>query len=203
MVLSGFPIGPSALALAKERILLDTRLHVNGVCFLFLPRLKLIVEGGGKVCRFVVLVISGINMTRTHRGLFPSLVLLVLFFLGLVSGIHQLRTLDHLRARASDETQTKAAIRLLRRLLGETSRDFVVSVNNSLSLQGLDVCELRSESNHKVVAVGSSGVAVTAGVYHYLKYYCNCHVSWSGDQLRVPRPLPLITGVLRISSQHR
>lgn len=137
-------------------------------------------------------------MTRILRGLFQTLLLL-----GFVSGIRHFRTLDHLRAKASDETQSRAVRELLGRLLGETSRDFVVSVNSSLSTRGLDVCELRSGRNGKVVAVGSSGVAAAAGVYNYLKYYCNCHVSWSGDQLRVPRPLPHITGVLRISTQHR
>lgn len=143
-------------------------------------------------------------MSRTQRGLFLSLVLVFgLFFLGSVSGSRQFRSLSRLRAKASDETQTIAVNKLVWRLLGETARDFVVSVNSSLSRHGLDVCELRSESNHKVVAVGSSGVAAAAGVYNYLKYYCNCHVSWSGDQLRVPRPFPLITGVLRISTQHR
>lgn len=143
-------------------------------------------------------------MTQTQRGFFQTLLLLVvLFFLGFVSGIRQFRTLNHLRAKASDETQTKAVTELLRRLLGETSRDFVVSVNSSLSPHGLDTSELRSGRNNQVVAVGSTGVAAAAGVYYYLKYYCNCHVSWSGDQLRVPQPLPPITGVLRISTQHR
>lgn len=142
-------------------------------------------------------------MTRRQHGLFQTRFLVVLFLLGFVSGIRHFRTLDHLRPKASDETQTRAVIQLLGRLLGEISRDFAVSVNSSLSPHGLDVCELRSESNHTVVAVASSGVAAAAGVYTYLKYYCNCHVSWSGDQLRVPRPLPPITGVLRVSTQHR
>ncbi|MCI4374285.1 hypothetical protein PGIGA_G00004620 [Pangasianodon gigas] len=142
-------------------------------------------------------------MTGRQRSLFQALLLFVLLFVGFVWGIRQFRSLDHLRAKASDETQTRAVRELLTRLLGEISRDFVVSVNSSLSRRGLDVCELRSARNDQVVAVGSSGVAAAAGVYNYLKYYCNCHVSWSGDQLRVPRPLPPITGVLRISTQHR
>ena len=33
-------------------------------------------------------------------------------------------------------------------------------------------------------------MAVANGLHYYLKYYCNCHVSWSGDQLRIPVPLP-------------
>lgn len=145
-------------------------------------------------------------MTPRRHILFQPILFLLLFgfLLGFVSGDRRFQTLDHLQAKASDGTQTGAVLELLRRLLGfETSRDFIVSVNSSVSPPGLDVCELRSTKNGKVVAVGSSGVAAAAGVYYYLKYYCNCHVSWSGDQLRVPRPLPHITGVLRISTQHR
>lgn len=142
-------------------------------------------------------------MAQRRRGLFEAQLLLVFFFCGLVSGVWHFRTLDHLRGNASDETQTRAVMELLMRLFGGTRRDFMVSVNSSLSPHGLDVCELRSATDGKVVAVGSSGVAAAAGVYYYLKHYCNCHVSWSGDQLRVPQPLPLITGVLRINTRHR
>lgn len=43
-----------------------------------------------------------------------------------------------------------------------------------------------------VVVTGSSGVAAAKGFYHYLKYYCGCHVSWDGDQLNVPDDLPQV-----------
>ncbi|KAM3860076.1 alpha-N-acetylglucosaminidase [Diretmus argenteus] len=112
-------------------------------------------------------------------------------------------TLDHLRPQASDESQARAVAELLTRLLGERSAEFLVSVNRSLSNDSLDVCELRSDRNNRIVATGSTGVAVASGIYNYLKYFCNCHVSWSGDQLAVPRPLPQPTGVLRISTAHR
>ncbi|KAI5624201.1 alpha-N-acetylglucosaminidase isoform X1 [Silurus asotus] len=135
------------------------------------------------------------------RGLFHTLVASVFF--GLVSGTGQFRTLDHLRPKSSDATQARAVRELLWRLLGETSRDFVVSVNGSVSAGGADVSELRTGRNSTVEVAASSGVAAAAGVYYYLKYYCNCHVSWSGDQLRVPRPLPPIAGVLRVGTPHR
>lgn len=138
-------------------------------------------------------------MIRCSRG--AMLALLCVTMLHCVSG--EFHTLAHLRARASDKTQSRAVADLLRRLLGNRSRDFIVSVNGTLSDNGLDVCELRSARNDKIVAVGSTGVAVAAGIYNYLKYFCNCHVSWSGDQLNVPRPLPPLTGVLRINTPHR
>lgn len=37
----------------------------------------------------------------------------------------------------------------------------------------------------------STGVAACKAFYHYLKYFCNCHVSWDGTQLKtLPLDLP-------------
>ncbi|XP_064779770.1 alpha-N-acetylglucosaminidase [Oncorhynchus masou masou] len=115
----------------------------------------------------------------------------------------EFQTLAHLKPQANDKTQGRAVVELLRRLLGNRSREFIVSVNRTLSNDNLEVCELRSAKNNKIIATGSTGVAVASGIYNYLKYFCNCHVSWSGNQLNIPRPLPQLTGVLRISTQHR
>lgn len=112
-------------------------------------------------------------------------------------------TLEHLRPSSNEQAQGRAVAGLLQRLLGTRSSEFIVSVNKSLSNDSLDVCELRSTKNNMVVVTGSSGVAVASGFYNYLKYFCNCHVSWSGVQLDLPSPLPKLTGVLRISSPHR
>lgn len=112
-------------------------------------------------------------------------------------------TLDHIRATASDRRQARAVSGLLRRLLGDRSTEFIVSVNRSLSNDSLDVCELRSAKNNKIIATGSTGVALASGIYNYLKYFCNCHVSWSGKQLELPSPLPQLTGVQRIKTPHR
>lgn len=136
----------------------------------------------------------------SHRRL--SSVTLLVFCL-LVSVSCKFPSLDHIVPTASDKAQTRAVHGLLRRLMGDRSSEFIVSVNRSLSNDSLDVCELRSTKNNKIVAAGSTGVAVASGVYNYLKYFCNCHVSWSGNQLDVPSPLPRLTGVLRISSPHR
>lgn len=140
--------------------------------------------------------------SKMSPGCRSSLVLVVAFCL-LITAHCTFHTLDHIKAKASDAAQGRAVVGLLRRLLGNRSAEFVVSVNRSLSNDSLDVCELRSSKNNKIVAVGSTGVAVASGIYNYLKYFCNCHISWSGNQLDVPRPLPRLSGVLRINTQHR
>ncbi|XP_055006392.1 alpha-N-acetylglucosaminidase [Boleophthalmus pectinirostris] len=129
-----------------------------------------------------------------------------LIFLALCESVTAQRrfpTLEHLRSGSSEQAQGDAVNGLLYRLLGTRASEFIVSVNKSLSNDSLDVCELRSTRNNRVVVTGSSGVAVSSGIYNYLKYFCNCHVSWSGDQLDLPRPLPKLSGVLRIATPHR
>jgi len=42
----------------------------------------------------------------------------------------------------------------------------------------------------KVYISGSSGVAAAWGFYYYLSQYCDCHISWAGNQLKLPSELP-------------
>ena len=61
---------------------------------------------------------------------------------------------------------------------------------------GHDVFEIDvNPSLHKPVLRGNSGVALASALNFYLKYTCNCSVSWgrdgTGDQLSLPEPLPL------------
>ena len=47
----------------------------------------------------------------------------------------------------------------------------------------------------KPVLRGNNGVALASALNFYLKYNCNCSISWgrdgTGDQLNLPQPLPL------------
>ena len=67
---------------------------------------------------------------------------------------------------------------------------------------GLDVFELES-SQGKIVVRGSTGVAIASGLNWYLKHYCHAHVSWSGQQLKLPDPLPLLETKVRIVTPYR
>jgi alpha-N-acetylglucosaminidase len=67
---------------------------------------------------------------------------------------------------------------------------------------GLDVFELESVDG-RVIVRGSTGVAIASGVNWYLKYYCHCHLSFNGDQLKIPRPLPVVPEKIRQVSPFR
>ncbi|XP_028675078.1 alpha-N-acetylglucosaminidase [Erpetoichthys calabaricus] len=130
---------------------------------------------------------------------------ITLLALGIPEAISSWTSLAHLRPRIDDGVQTRAVTELLRRLLGERASDFVVSVDGAQGwAEGdLDSYELSSTKDDKVSVTGNTGVAAANGVYSYLKEFCGCHVSWSGDQLRVPRPLPRIPEVIKVSSPNR
>ncbi|XP_053121685.1 alpha-N-acetylglucosaminidase [Hemicordylus capensis] len=107
----------------------------------------------------------------------------------------------------AEEAQQAAAVRdLLERLVGlRAASAFLVSVNRSLAGPGgLDTYRLSSETQPGVVVVtGSSGVAAASGIYHYLKDFCGCHVSWSGTQLRLPDSLPPVPTEISVTSPNR
>lgn len=65
-----------------------------------------------------------------------------------------------------------------------------------------DVFEIESRDG-KVILRGSNGVAICSALNWYLKYYCHASVSWTGNQLKLPKPLPVIDGIIRKSSPHQ
>jgi alpha-N-acetylglucosaminidase len=54
---------------------------------------------------------------------------------------------------------------------------------------GRDVFEIETR-NGRVILRGNNGVSIASALNWYLKYYCHCQVSWCGDQLKLPNPLP-------------
>lgn len=91
---------------------------------------------------------------------------------------------------------------LLGRLLPKHAGQFVfelIAADN-----GRDVFEIESRDG-KAVIRGNNGVAMAMGLNWFLKHYCHCHVSWYGDQLDLPQPLPRVAPkVRRVSwAKHR
>ena len=62
-----------------------------------------------------------------------------------------------------------------------------------------DVFELESGKG-KIIIRGNNGVSMAMGLNWYLKEYCNCNVSLNGNNLKLPKKLPEIDGVVRKES---
>jgi len=55
--------------------------------------------------------------------------------------------------------------------------------------QSVDVFEIESVDD-KITLRGTSGVAIASALNWYLKQYCNASLSWRGQQVTLPEPLP-------------
>ena len=92
---------------------------------------------------------------------------------------------------------------LVSRILGS---NYVTRFNYEVipaSQNGYDVFEVDADSTHgEPVLRGNNGVALASAFNYYLKYFCNGSISWgrdgSGDQLTLPKTLPLPQEKIRI-----
>jgi alpha-N-acetylglucosaminidase len=62
---------------------------------------------------------------------------------------------------------------------------------------GKDVFEIESVGDH-IVLRGNNGVSVASALNWYLKYNCHCQISWCGDNLNLPNPLPKVGSKIHI-----
>ncbi|XP_075223790.1 N-acetyl-alpha-glucosaminidase [Lycorma delicatula] len=93
---------------------------------------------------------------------------------------------------------------LIQRLIGDKVKYFDVGINPNLISNGKDTFNiLKTDESESVKIRASTGVAAAWGFHHYLKYYCNCHVSWSGDQLKLPDVLPDVNKTVTANDRFR
>lgn len=83
---------------------------------------------------------------------------------------------------------------LVERILPKQSSQFVVETISAQN--GFDVFEIESRDG-KIVLRGNNGVAIGSALDWYLKYYCHCQLSWCGDNLDLPNPLPSVPEKVR------
>jgi alpha-N-acetylglucosaminidase len=93
------------------------------------------------------------------------------------------------------ESQINAAHGVIQRTTPSIAGSFTLEIIEKEN--GLDVFELESALDGKIILRGSTGVALCSAYNWYLKYYCNCHVSWCGNQLNLPGKLPKIESKVR------
>lgn len=86
------------------------------------------------------------------------------------------------------EPQIQAAYDLIERVTPGYSKQFQLELIEPVD--GQDAYEIAS-ANGKVVLRGNNTVSLATAFNQYLKYTCNAHVSWFGNQLNLPQQLPL------------
>ena len=94
------------------------------------------------------------------------------------------------------DSSVKATRCLLDRLLPAYQHKDVFEFKIIPRDEGKDVFEIETHKG-KVIIRGNNSVSLAMGLNWYLKHYCHCHVSWCGNQLNLPDPLPQVKEKVR------
>ena len=93
-----------------------------------------------------------------------------------------------------ENPQIKAAYDLIERIAPGYGKQFKLEL--IAPVNGEDAYEIGSRKG-KVVLRGNNTVALATAFNQYLKYTCQAHVSWFGDQLNLPKRLPMPEKLVR------
>lgn len=98
----------------------------------------------------------------------------------------------NIKSKTPSTIQQNAAEMVIKRLLPNHNHLFRVHIDAAADEQQQQQQQLpvrnkfkleKNETNNVLIITATSGVTACNGFYYYLKYYCNCHVSWDGVQL--------------------
>jgi alpha-N-acetylglucosaminidase len=104
------------------------------------------------------------------------------------------------QAEITPQVQMDAVRGIMNRMLPEQVDHFVLEIIPSEN--GYDVFEVDARDD-QIVLRGNSGVSLASAYHYYLKQECHSMISWCGDQLQVPSPLPLPKKKIRVVSPHQ
>jgi len=93
-----------------------------------------------------------------------------------------------------------AAKALVHRIVPDYADQFTIVMIPSDN--GKDVFEVESAGG-KVVLRGNNPVSMASALNHYLKNFAHCQVSWCGDNLTLPDPLPPVPAKVRVVNSSR
>ena len=103
-----------------------------------------------------------------------------------------------------ESVQETAVLQLIERILPGRRNEFSIIIDkDSYNADKLDSFEFYTVNSSILQITASSGVAGAWAFNHFLKYFCKAHISWSGSQLLIPKPLPKVTKPVKITSPNR
>ena len=95
--------------------------------------------------------------------------------------------------------QEQAAAALIARVLPRKSPLFECEIIPPAADR--DIFEIESKDG-KIILRGNNGTSIASALNWYLKYHCHSDISWCGDQIDLPNPLPLLKEKIRKTSPH-
>jgi len=119
------------------------------------------------------------------KSLFSIFALTLIFSVGDLSAASPV-SVD--KSNTENVTALKSAHALIKRILPRHADQIILEIIPQED--GKDVFEIDSKKG-KVLLRGSDGVSLASGLNWYLKYTCNTHISWCGNQSKLGKTLPL------------
>ena len=86
------------------------------------------------------------------------------------------------------EAQQNSAEQLVKRILPDHYKFFDLKISNDVSEDYFII----KDAGEKISLEANNPVSIASALNWYLKYYCNCHISWNGNQLNLPGTLPKV-----------
>lgn len=106
------------------------------------------------------------------------------------------------QANSSILEANKSAAALISRVIPDHAQFFKVD-STLAKVNGQDTFSLSDTPDGKILLQGNNGVSIASALNWYLKNRVNCHLSWCGDQLNLPKELPIIGEKVTISTPHQ
>jgi len=97
------------------------------------------------------------------------------------------------------ELNTQATYALIKRVLPKYADHF--TIEHIAKENDKDVFELESKGN-KIILRGNNGVSVASALNYWLQNYAHCDISWNGTNLNVPKPFPMVKGIVHKVTPH-
>lgn len=95
---------------------------------------------------------------------------------------------SHVKSYAKLDTQAEAAFDVIKRTIPQHAHLFHITINDELPQHTFRLFKVNESDIVEIEA--TSGVIACKGFGHYLKYYCNSHISWDGNRIKLPDRLP-------------
>lgn len=98
------------------------------------------------------------------------------------------------------ELNTAAAACLIKRIVPAHAASFVIEPLRTTDHRNAFEIESR---DGKIMLRGDNGVSVASALFHYLRHYAHCDLSWNGNSLQLPDTLPHIPQKIHITSPYK
>ncbi|GAA4729356.1 alpha-N-acetylglucosaminidase [Flavisolibacter ginsenosidimutans] len=100
----------------------------------------------------------------------------------------------------NNNDKTAAVYALIKRVLPQHANKFVIGFIEKKN--GNDCFEIESVGG-KIMLRGNNGISIASALNYYLKNFAHCSITWNGNNLHLPNPLPVVKEKVQKESPYK